>query len=175
MPKFFIKVENWKGRRIHVARDEKGLIFSRRLYTKAFNKQAAIEKFKKDRSFQKNKRVILLGRQKKGNIKEEISYMQVKDIDNPKRLARIPQDRDMYQYFIIAYIKDGTEIAARSERHERSFSRSKAREEALKNFYMRLSEAYGFDYDMIDGINVYQREIEDLKVEEGIITYASIA
>jgi len=121
---------------------------------KSINKEFARNLFSKNNSLDENISIDLLR-----NVKEVTDYR-----------GRKPR-RGSYQY-MVEITKGKLKILARSQQHDYTYPKEKARDEAWESAYERLAQNMGEKYDAAIG----QKEFDDGKYlsREGVVWYGEL-
>jgi hypothetical protein len=160
-----IKVENWKGKRVFTARDEKGRLISWRYYKNSgLNKKTASIIFKENKSFNRDKSI-----QKLSNVRE-ITILKSSNINSRQTKKLItPRPDKQAQYIVQGYYMN-KRIIARSQKVGSALSKTSqdAKEYAWNNFLLMLGQEATQNYDADEGI----KEIDKVKgLKEGWVYY----
>jgi len=151
-----IKRENWKGRFIVVARDEKGKILSRIKYSSKIPISFWQNKFKNT-----------------GSFRDEVFVTKLKKVQEITDLSAKPKIRKnlgRYQVVITGFVNK-KRISARSRNFDVDEPRKAAIEQAIESFWQRVDERITGGYDALNGMK-YKEKVSGVRI--GIVQYKTL-
>jgi len=179
------KVEIWRKKKYVTARED-GKVLSRKHWSPTtFTKTFAMAQYKATGSFSPN---TIIKRTRLENV-DEISKLSVRKpnfkpdqdvkisdirVNKPSFFPISKSDKKLYQYSIILFMRDGTQVSARSQRigHVESrfaSNKSEAYEVAWENVLRQLTAIYLGETDLDEAGEIFKKHVKE--VQEGWVIY----
>ena len=152
MSKVVVKQEVWKGKLVVTARRDGKL------------KTWTIRDVNKPLKYYSSKYQRSLG------FRDNVSVHRLTEVVEFTDYGKKPSiNSNKFQYVIEGELKNGQIVVARSLTHEKGYSLSMAREEAIVRLNYLLSQAVTGNYDADEGATIFETELESTK--EGVVYY----